>query len=72
MGVATSAPTLVKLPSRDISTEDMGADRTVSLDTKFASVYEGHAYMKPDKHVRHATEKEIVLLKALYSYTEIR
>jgi 5-keto 4-deoxyuronate isomerase len=52
---AIKAPMLVRLPSNEICIVDIGADSTVSLDTKFAIVYDGHAYIKPVRDVNNAT-----------------
>jgi hypothetical protein len=54
-GVMARAPMLVRLPSNEICSVDIGADSTVSLDTKLAIVYDGHASTQPVRVGKNAT-----------------
>lgn len=47
----------ITLPSSDTWTEVMGSARTVSLETKLATLYDGQEYSRPDKLARKATER---------------
>lgn len=49
----------ITLPSSDTWTEVMGSARTVSLETKLATLYDGQEYSRPDKLARKATGKKI-------------